>query len=193
MNLYYDGTYSFPRGLVDEVRKALEDFPNELQMMEGFYSANFLDPVIVELDVYHEIDGDIFYSLDDLVPMGLEINVNYSGDADGGYRTRNGKMYEMDIDKLGLFDATEEEIAEELKDRGIVKNERVEMVRAMDRIVKTLASGEPLWDWVSHVIPDGDVTDETSDSDIYESYCSCDEDYDRLILQFLRCVKKVNV
>lgn len=195
MQLYYDGTYSFPRGIVDEVRKALEEFPNELKIMETFYAANALDPVIVELDVYHEIDGDIFYSLDDLIPKGLKMNIDYSGDADGGFRTRNGKLYDLDSKELGLFDASVEDIRKELDDRKFrfyPKNERVETVRAMDRIVKNLGCREPLWDWITYSIPDGDVTDETSDEDVYESYCSCDADYDKLVTQFIRTIGKMN-
>lgn len=66
------------------------------------------------------------------------------------------------------------------------KNERAEVVRAMDTIARCINDEDIFDSWLMCGVADGDITTDTTDEDL-ESYCD-DDSFKELMSLFLRCM-----
>ena len=76
-----------------------------------------------------------------------------------------------------------EEFATRMKDR-------VQMVRAMETIARSINDEEVLLGWLMGGVADGDIDNKTTDEAIVDMYCKDDETFIGLMDCFLRCMKR---
>lgn len=82
------------------------------------------DELLIE-DVYGDIEPALRTLCEVMGEMIDDIAIDYFGDYDGGYRFVDGKLKSLDKNDLGIIDASDEKLIDELKRRGYVvtKNE----------------------------------------------------------------------
>lgn len=69
--------------------------------------------------------------------------------------------------------------------------QRVDMVRAMETIVRNINNEDVMWGWLMCGVADGDITDETTDEEIYMDYCEDDNQFADIMSCFVRTIRRM--
>lgn len=124
---YYSGTISVPtwqRGDANEI------IARSKFVISGEVDAVFRpDGQNAVFDIGEATDYRDWFDLDDYIEelfndfldhgIHADIKINYTGDFDGGLRNRGDKFLRLDTVGASIFDASDKELIDELKARGV--------------------------------------------------------------------------
>ena len=116
MNMNCCGGVTFNRPLTKKEAKRINLLLSDF-LEQGYYVEEGDDELEIP-DQYGDCEDELNALHSEFSSIIDDINVNYYGDYDGGYRIVDGKLKNFDISDLGIIDAQDEELIAELERRG---------------------------------------------------------------------------